>query len=269
MKTKIILGIIIISMILITGCSDGKGPLTDETLKDEIIKANTNLNSYDFEGKMNMIMILDTEEESFEIGSETSMIGEIDREKKQAKIKMDVKTTMAEMPIEMTFDTYIMDEYIYVGIMGQWSKIKYEEDEWVEQDQVEQMLQLVYSGDITLDGTETINEKEYYKVTIKPDLEKLAELVLQTQELIPFAEITNIQDLIRDYEETIWINKETYIIEITKSKGTIVMSAKDFGEEGEGELKMIYDSEFTMNNINKNVNINLPNEAINAKEAFI
>ena len=269
MKTKIIIGMIILSMILITACSSEKGPLTDENIKNEIIKANSDLKSYDFQGKMNIIMILDSPDESFEVESEMTMEGEIDRDKKQARIKMDMKTKIEDFPMELTFYTYMIDEYMYIGIMGQWSKMRYGEDEWIEQDQMEQMLQLIYSGDVTLEGTETLNGQEYYVANIKPDLEKLTEMILQSQELIPFTEVMNIQDLIRDYEETVWINKNTHIIERTKSKATMVMSAENFGEEGEGELKMIYDSEFTLSNIDKKVDITLPSEAINAVEVFI
>ena len=148
-------------------------------------------------------------------------------------------------------------------------KEKIEQDMWDQQDQIKETLELIKSGSIKVLDDETINGKSFYVVKVNPDLKKLVEMTLEEQEKSNlYNEDLDFEDIIRKYEATIWVNKDTYVIEKEIINMRMVMTPENIGEESDGlaELDMDMTIEAKMFDFNKAMTIELPTGAEDAMD---
>ena len=262
MIKKYLLAILAISLLVMSAC-DAKLDMNIEEFKEQVIKANSEVQTYNFEMTSDVVMNLEFLGQKVESTMDMTYSGAVDRINNKVKListsKVDMLGTVETIEMEM----YLEDNYTYIYMMNNWMKVPTEYDYFGEQDQINLTTDLMDSGTIIYEGEDNIEGKNYYVVTLKPDLNKLVEIALSTlgmDELM--GDVGNFEDIIKEYETKLWINKENFIIERTQEY--LVMSM-DGIEGGEGSMDFIVNSQTIMKNINEPVNIQVPQEALNAQ----
>jgi len=237
MKPVYIIGaIVIVGMLLVSGCVENQ---TFDVNK--VIEAQKNVKQYEFESKMSYGALGMT--------MSMPMNGKVDVENKKAYINMSM------MGLEM--EMYIIGDEAYIKQAGQWIKMTKEDMNGLKMtgmtsfgDQANQFkgtAEILKSPKtkINVVGEEKIDDVLCYKVNVVPDKEKLKEQL-------------NVSDInISSY--TIYVDKATNLIKKANVNMTVEMSVQDM------KMKMDAHIETKYKNINKPINIQLPEEAKNAK----
>lgn len=264
MINKYLLATLAISLLLISACDSHKLDIEIEEFKEQVLKANAQIQTYDFEMTSDVKMNFDFLDEKISSSMNMNYAGIVDRENNQMKLKSTSNVDRQGSVETIEMDMYLIDNYTYIYMMGNWMKMPLEYEYMDEQDQIDLTTNLIDSGTIIYDGEEEVDGKNYYVVTLKPDLKKFVETALSTlgmEEVIGGVE--GLEDLIKEYETKLWINKETFIIEMTQEY--LVMNVNEI-EGQQANLYFIVNSQTKMKNINEPVNIQLPKDAINAQE---
>lgn len=264
MKKIYLMASLILPLLFLSACQDADLGMSMQEFKEKIIQANTQLESYEMTMDMESEMTFDFMGESMSMDMTAFYEGAVDRKNKKTRVVTTSEMDMFGMTETVVMDMYIVDDYLYMGIMDEWMKVLVDEQIWDEQDQVELTTSLIESGEIIFEGEERVDGTNYYVITLKPDLETLMEIALESQGLgdLMFG-LEDFTDMIREYDFKVWINKETFVIEI--SEDYIHMVIEDI-EGGEGGLSMKVVSKAKIKNINEPVTINLPTEALKAQE---
>ncbi|MFC1774962.1 DUF6612 family protein, partial [Nanoarchaeota archaeon] len=144
---------------------------------------------------------------------------------------------------------------------------------WKEKDQIQQMVDLVDSGQIeqltdeelTIDG----KKSSYYVVKIIPDLKVLAQQTMQSQMNDLSSLGASIEDMIKQYSAIVYINKKTFVIERSVVDMEMVFTPPVEDEMGAliGEMTIDMTLVADMYDINEPVEITLPAGASNAADA--
>jgi len=237
MKPVYIIGVIVIvGMLLLSGCVENQ---TFDVNK--VIEAQKNVKQYEFESKMSYGAL----------GMTVSMTanGKVDIENKKAYINMSM------MGLEM--EMYIIGDEAYIKQAGQWIKMTKEGMNGLkmtgmtsfgdQENQFKGTAEILKSPKtkINVVGEEKIDDVLCYKVNVVPDEGKLKEQL-------------NVSDInISSY--TIYVDKATNLIKKVNVNMTVEMSVQDM------KMKMDAHIETKYKNINKPINIQLPEEAKNAK----
>ena len=265
MKKKLILLLALtITLIALSGCDESTIDL--EELQARLIAANANIDTYDFEIDMDMKTSMMMLGQNMDLDMEMKYTGAIDRPNQKLYMTGVMTSNIMGMNMDIDMDVYLVDGQMYTKTMNQWMREPFDESAWSDQDQIEQSIELIQSGTIALEREARMKGKQYYVVSIKPDLKKLTEIVLQEQELGQLDLDINFEDVIKEYTLTIWVNKQTFIIDRSESYVVMSFTPEDLGEIGDEEIKMVFKSDTTINNVNKPVNIVLPEEAKRARE---
>lgn len=262
MKKTILL--IIIASIVISGCTE---ILSEDELKQKIINANTNMESYTAEIQMTMNIKTSVMGNKININTITNSKGDIDRKNKKAKIKSS--TESKEIGLNTQTESYIDNNFVYVKSSDVWVKMNLEDDLWTRQDQVEQVTTLMQTGTIMRLNDEKKDGKAYYLVKITPDLKKMFEVSLKQENFFAKYEKMNYEDMVKSYSMTIWVNKDTHIIERTRIEMTLLITSENIGEDDpekvmESNIALNSIIDVTISNINKDLDIVIPSEALNA-----
>ncbi|MFC1801289.1 DUF6612 family protein [Nanoarchaeota archaeon] len=259
MKKQItLLSALLIGLFLLTGCTG----LSTEEIQNKMVEANSNVDTYTVDMDMKLDMTMELFGSEMEIGTDMDATGAVDRPNKAMFLEGIMNLEMWGMKEEMDMEIYIIDDYLYTQSMGYWSKEELTEDIWSEQDQIEQAIELINSGTIErLD-----DEDNYYVIKVDPDLQVLAEQVLQQQDQSDFfSEDMDFEDMIKEYTAVIWINKDSFVIEKSLISVKMVMTPENSGEtELEGNLGMDMTVRVEISNINQEVDITLPKAAKDA-----
>lgn len=266
MKQKIIMITLLSAMIVLSACST-ELDLSDEELKNNLINANSDLDSYSMNLDMDMDMEIKMQQEQMTINSKTIFEGAVDNENKKMFLEGEIAMSSLDMSETTYMSTYVIGNDLYVESEGQWFKMTDTNDIWSEQDQLQQTIELIESGTIKVLDEETINGNDYFVLEVTPDLEMLAKDLLNQNDLMNgMLEDINFEDLIKSYSLRVWINKNTYVIEKNVNEAELVLNAENFGEDEDGEITIKSTTEMNIHSINEAVEINLPQEAENAQE---
>lgn len=273
-KTMMIFAIIALAIVL-GGCQEN---LTDQQIKQKLIEANSNLNTYSADINMDISSTISVMDESGDL--KITMDGKIDvnQETKQMAMTGEMRMDLSGLPEasdtvpqKMDMETYISEGYLYSKFMGAWMKVKLDEKMWDQQNQIGHYLEYVDSGSIERLQDETIEGTGYYVVKIKPNMQDVLEYALKQQSQTPQdmdLNDLNWEDLITDFSSKIWINKETFIIERSEESISLLMTPENMGALGAdmdyGEMRMDLDTSTKIYNINKDIEIIVPEEAENA-----
>ena len=249
---------------LLISCSSG---LTPEQIQDRLIKANSNLNSYSIEMRMDMNIETDYMGKIMDVTSIVISEGLFDRQNKKMVMKGTVTSRSEDVQTDMETEAYIMDNFLYSKTMDIWMKMEMSNSIWSQQDQIEQTLELIKSGDLELLDEEKIDGKEYYVAKLNPDIKKILEIAFKNQEQQLSQLETDFEDMIEKYSATIWVNKDTFIIEKSRVEMTMNVESEEVaGDQSSGHMELDSVVESKISNINLPVEITLPKEAENAQD---
>ena len=268
-KNLIIFSLMVILLSLSYGC------LKESTLKDKLIKANSNVNTYNLD--MNASVDIETEilNQKQYLKIETKTDGKIDRNEKAMSmigvIKIGViKTNFSGFSQEADVRTYIKDDFQYVTNLGRWTKQRIDNDTWNKYDIIRQYTELINNRTIEYLKKESkknflmemINRTPHYVIKVNPDLKKATEFALQQREKsIIDTERMNVTN----YSAKIWINKKTFMMEKIKVDIELKMIPENIRENNisipKREIKIILNTLITISNVNENTTIILPVEA--------
>lgn len=266
-------------LIFVTGCS--QQGLSEEEIKQKILEANSNINSFhlDTNGKIDMSMIF--------FGQNIDLAYDFVANEKVNKInkklyamidmKLNARSTNSGKDIsiggqnvqvkdlalnsnqQVNMEAYVINDMLYTKTNGEWMKSRLRGDIWKNNDQFSKTFEMYKTGNIEFLGEEKIDGVNYYKVKITP--------VNYTLE----SSYGQLDSTVEEFSSTVWINKKTFVIEKIRSTLKIV-SNDPKPQQGEstvtlfGGLKVAYDFDVRLSNVNGNVNVNLPPEALTAKE---
>ncbi|MEA3343514.1 MAG: DUF6612 family protein, partial [archaeon] len=247
--------------------NDVKEQLTNEEIKSKVIQVNSELKSYS----------VDVEMSESKTGQMISKV-DIDRLNKRMALKGTIKFNVSGMKlnvsgtmIEVNYEEYILDDYYYTKtILGTWMKMNSDKMTWREQDRASQIIELIQSGTIERLEDETIDDNSYYVIKMNPDIKKVVQLYLNLEEpsdKFPYSS-TNFGDTIKSYSSIIWVNKDTFVIERSKTNmvrlklGTI--DTNDTQSAGDDYIDETV--ELRISNINKEFTITLPEEVKDATD---
>lgn len=235
-----ILGAIIVAgVLLLSGCVEEKG-----FDANKVIEAEKNVKQYTFEGEISY----------GGAGMEYTMPvkGKVDTENKKMYMSMSI--------MGQSMEIYLIGDEIYTKQAGQWTKMPKSDlkeskgmtgfdDETKRYEKTIEILKDPKTK-IKVVGEEAVNGVTCYKVNIVPDAEKLKEQMGKDLGM------QGMKYTINATSYTIYVDKNTNFIKKEEINYTIGISA----------LKMNIGMTLIYKNINKPVNIQLPEEAKNAKE---
>ena len=282
MKTKILAVVLLLAVLSMSGsaCGGGGPEMSAEEIeiKDEAIVAGAELDTYQLDGDMTMNMWMTIEGEIFVASMAVDMEGAVDKSNEEMYVDMDIVMKMTgEEDIEMSMGTYMVDDWIYVGMdmFGtdmMWWKTHMEAGDWYEHDIVTQQLDILSDVEVELVGTDTVDGTECYVLDVMPDIEELWSMMefMGAEEGLP-PEL-NLEDVITDYAVRQWVAKDTYITLKTTENLKMVFTPESFGIPPElvGEFDVTADMAIviTLHHINEPVTIELPLEAEDSVEVF-
>ncbi|RLG15477.1 MAG: hypothetical protein DRN71_01220 [Candidatus Nanohalarchaeota archaeon] len=257
-----ILYFLIAGVLFSSGCTE---ELTTNEIQSRLIQANSGMSSYTINMEMNTNMITGVSGEPVVIKYDITTNGDIDRANKEMALKGTVKSEIAGMTPQMNTETYLVDGYLYTKNQDAWIKMEFEDDTWARQDKIGELTELIDSGSIERMDEESFGGNSYYVIKINPDLRKVAEDALKQQsQSMPVSQSINIEDIVKEYSSTIWLNKKTFVIEKSRTEIKIVVADEDMDTTATKSMEITSVIELSISNINEPVNIVLPPEAQDA-----
>jgi hypothetical protein len=290
----ILLTIVILAVMCLsfTACEE-KMPTPEEVI-EKLVKAHTDIKSYEMEGNMDMKMVLDIPEEEMSMGmpmdvdAVVDISAAFDGANEEMMTNMDIDLDMlGEATMKMAMEMYLVNDWMYVMVDApmmspQWTKTEMSYGELLEEmesiDFTEMQVELLKSSDIAVTGKEKIDNVECYIIEVSPDMSKLLEIIMQQSQLtggtmpdMPVDEfdemMANIDDMIKSVSAKYWIAKDTYYIVKSDVAFVMEMTPEAMGvPDEEGSISMDVTMFMRMFNYDKPVSIVLPPEAENAVE---
>jgi len=281
----------ILSLPIALGCNgdkaDTSGELSqlelEQILTDSTLLVNS-VDSYKVTMDMDMFMDISSGGEEGTMDMDMTMEGAVDQKNMEMQIVMEMNMAMdmggdRESIDDMVMDMYLVGDYIYMRMsipeMGdEWMKMPATEENLASWDMnilEQQMIPLESPGELTFRGYENIDGSECYVIQFVPDMASMMEWMSE-QDLagmgFSWEDADMISDIFDELTYTCWIDKETgYMKKMTaymlmKLSGSTLRDLT--GESGSVTMDMNIDME--MYDYNKPVNVNLPDEALDAME---
>ncbi len=280
----------ILSLTIALGCNGDKADPSEEfsqleleqILTDSINIVNT-ADSYQMNINMEIFMDMSGGSEEGTVDMDMAIEGAYDQKNMEMymalEIYMAMDTGLEKGTEEMTMDMYLVDDYLYMKMsipeMGEeWMKMPATEENLATWDMnmVDQQLVVLESpGEVTFRRYENFDGGECYVIELVPDLATLMEWIGE-QGLadlgIGWEDVGVIRDIFDELTYTCWIDKETKYMKKMTAYMLMKMSGDVFEDlTGEsGSLTMDMNISMEMYDFNKSVNINLPDEALDAME---
>jgi hypothetical protein len=180
--------------------------ITDEAvdIKDNIIKVNSDINSFRFRSLNNLVM--ESPEESIEMG--LNIAGSMDRSEKKIELIGEMNMPDMSVPIE----TYSDGFWIYTKNMAQWLKMELEDSEIFDmQDQMKYLIDFLKESKFSYEEVSK-DEKNFYKLIVVPNDDALFDLA-EKNSPIPLEGLDLMKDLFRKLEVVYYVERETFFLE--------------------------------------------------------
>jgi len=243
MKIKILS--LILLVLFAVGCATMPAEKIED-LKEKIMKANMDINSFKFKSVNKMTITKADEAMDMLMSAE----GAMDRAAKRLKVTGDMKMGEMELPIE----TYADGQYVYTNNMGQWIKMKIEQDMFEMQDQSKYLTDFLKDSEILAEEAEK-DGKPVYKVQVTPTKEALLDLA-QKSSPVPLQDELNLEELFKSMEITYYINKDNFLAEKADIKYSLKID----------DVTMSTVSDYEMFDVDKPVDITIPEAAKDAMD---
>lgn len=266
MKKELIIGLCAL-MIVLSGCSDGTDIEDVEALKAKIIDVNSKVDSYEIEMNMGMSMKTTGAPTDLDITMSMDSEGMVNQKSKEMYLKMTISSNMGMLE-GMETEMYVLGDYTYTKMMESWTKTKTEDDIWNQQDKMQSTMDMLEDAEIEV--LEPSNANNQIVIKIIPDSKKIALAALaqsQSDGMIDDSRNIDYEKMIQGVTFTLWINKNSYIIEKQYMKMDLYMDTEVLDIEEKDDVKMDMSIEMTVeiSNIGNVKQIVLPEEA---KEAM-
>ena len=263
-QNKFIIGGLVLILILTSACLS-ESNLTTQEIQTRLIEAKSNLDSYAVDTNVRMAVATELMEQPMRIDYLLISKSDVDRVNKKMIMTGTINMDMIGMKSEMETEGYVVDGYLYTKALNQWMKMELDDDMWVEQDQVRQLIELTESGSVERLPDESFDDNSYYVLALYPDLEKLAELSLKQQQDSELPDLgSDFEESIKEYSSTIWVNKKTFVID--RSVQHIVMAIASDGSVPfvGGGISTDATHEIRISDVGKEVVFDLPADARDA-----
>jgi hypothetical protein len=276
----IFIGLILSLSLLLSGC-ESKEPTAQELLTNTVI-AMQKVSSYTLDYDMAMDMEVTGGENAIKMtmGGVGTGAMDVSKQKMQMTMDMDVEIPGAgtsQMTMTMAMGMYLVEGWLYTkmtipGAGVQWTKMRNPDE--ISQDQMAQLLVLMESAtETTMQGTEKVNGIDCYILEVVPDMNALWQWAMSQQGSNYAGEIDlsefDMSKIIKSFGLKYWITKKDYQIikaevemEMDASSETVGVSAEEYFDS----MTMLINMTMTFSDYNKLVNIQLPEEALDAKE---
>jgi hypothetical protein len=181
-----------------------------------------------------------------------------------------------EFSEEMSAEIYMLTDWMYakVNIPGegdQWGKTPVTEDmkEAYNLNIVDQQLEPLESmGEISFVKYESVDGSPCYVLDVIPDLDAMKEY-LDTQELTAGQDWDMLlEDMFNELSYTVWVDTDTNLLKKISMVLDMDLTAEQFGaDESEFDsMNLHMDLQMTLGDYNEPVDIDLPDEALDAEE---
>ena len=240
---KRILCLILLALFAV-GCATME-PEKIEDLKEKIMKANMDVNSFKFKSDNAMTIIAPNETITMQLDAN----GAMDRATKRLMVTGEMKMADMTLPVE----TYSDGDYIFTKNMDQWIKMKLEQDMFEMQDQAKYFVDFLEASEIQAE--EAVKDgKPVYKVNVKPSPEALLDMA-QKNVPVPLEDSgLNIEDMFKNMEINYYVSKDNYLAEKADVKYDLKIN----------DVVMKNVMSFEMFDINQPQDIVIPEEAKDA-----
>ncbi len=236
-----------------------------EQIKSWALTSAEEVNTYKFEMSMEASITGTGQAGTQSYTIQAWSTGEVDVENKKMKMEFTMQTPPmgAAKEEEVSMELYIVEDYVYTYVDGQWFKTELPEDAWGQKSPLEGQVSLLEASNVKRLPDEAVDGVDCYVLEIQPDLEKLWE-VLSSQpgmEEAPSIPIEQLKQVVKGFTVKEWIDKQTHL----PRKVLMSMNMEfDLGMLGSMSIDMDFSMKFF--GYNEPVTIELPPEAIEAVE---
>lgn len=258
-------------LLFLTACSS---KLTNEEIQAKMILANQDLSSFFVETKISQAITFEGENFTSTVKN-LVLNGDVDLKNQngflnvQMKLQEDDGLGVTEKEIATLY--YVLGNNMFFEVRNEftdenvWVREEFDEDLWEQQVQVNHISTFLGSGSV-----EQVDEEDDYRVIkVKPSDNALASFVKKEYKEF-LLEDDDPRAAIESYDLTVWINKESFLIERGKSELKMILTSKNsLLPEGVGAT-ITAQMENSLSELGKNVELDVPEEALETQslEAF-
>jgi hypothetical protein len=251
--------------------------MTDSALKSLLAGSSASLESYrflmDMEQQIDLVNLSTNESQSLAV--RTFGFGAANmtaRALKLSLVSLTYEREGAENASPVALEEYLINDTIYMKMDGNWTALKMPsvDDAWSGQNTLDRQLQIFNQSRLTLQGSESLEGRDCYKVLAEMDLKPLAgEMSGEAASILPelglnYSEVFSNSSLSAVY----WIDKETHNLRKAEVEESFIINSLSLGLPANeaGAVEMRINSEVTMlfQGYDEEVVISLPAEAQNA-----
>jgi len=173
----------------------------------------------------------------------------------------------------LAVEEYLVNDTVYLKADGNWTSMKIPgmDTVWHRHDAMQQQIDMLNHSSITLQGLETVDGEECYKLMANIDTSALASQLLGQNYPILSALPMNFSELFRNMKLKVyyWIAKDTHHLKKTEELESFVMNPQLLGIPDKGqkshEMRINNSVVLTFEGFNESVKVVPPAEALMAK----
>lgn len=167
-------------------------------------------------------------------------------------------------------EEYLINDTLYMKIDGNWTSLELDiPNLWKEQNTVGQQVELLNQSEISLQGTETVDGQDCYRIKVAPNMSAYAQMA--SEQLGSILGPLNLTELYSNMtaDLTYWIAIDSGLLKKTETSVAISLNPQSLGVPLKGpenqEMQIIANTTMLFRDYNSEVNITLPSEAMNAE----
>ena len=281
MRKILPLFLVLILSFAFIGCGGGETltPEQIDQLATNVTSAMEDIETYQFDMDMGMTMDVTGGTEEGKITMDATGNGAVSLVDQKMKMMMTMAMDIPGMGEEtMEQESYLVGGWMYIrqtmaGMDLGWMKMEMPEGTWETQDQLDQQIEFLTGGDLSLVkslGSEKVAGVDCYVLEVTPDMVDLANYLSQQQgmEGLTPADLTKLVVAIKQFSIKEWLAKDSYrcmkasiYIHMEMTPELLDMSPEEFEK-----MAMDMDIEMTFRDYNEPVSIILPPGALDAQE---
>lgn len=170
----------------------------------------------------------------------------------------------------IALEEYLINDTLYTSIDGNWTSLKLDiPNHWKEQNTVGQQIELLNQSEISLQGTETVDGQDCYKIKVAPNMSVYAQMA--SEQLGSILGPLNLTELYSNMtaDLTYWIAIDSGLLKKTEASVVINLNPQSLGAPLKGpenqEMQIVANTTMLFRDYNSEVNITLPSEAVKAE----
>ncbi|MBI4267668.1 MAG: hypothetical protein HY662_02670 [Chloroflexi bacterium] len=260
--------------IAVVGCAK---ELSAQEIIDKTLAASASAEVFNFDTDMTMSLEVTGGTDPGKMNMLTDMSGYADSKNKELQMTMNMNLdVLGELSQNISADMYMVDDWVYMkldmlGIGEQWVKTKLSEEQWEQQNQFAQQVDfLKTAAEITLAGSEKVDDVDSYVLEVKPDMQMLTDWFLAMQQQQPGVDLSQI-DLAKMFKTVSikeWIDKKSFL----PVKAEVVLGLEVLPEDIEAtpedfeKMTLSLEVDMKFHDFGTRTRVELPQEALNAQE---